>query len=105
MDTLVRVSADLFEVGQIYGYRVERAALERDCDSIRERCCSTRTVVQLRAPCVIYEMHVAGFTKHPSSGVDPAKRGISSEQILQRNRGTFLAKNGKDFSRYLCLIF
>jgi isoamylase len=24
---------------------------------------------------VIYEMHVAGFTKHPSSGVDPAKRG------------------------------
>ena len=29
MDTLVRVSADLFEVGQIYGYRVERAALER----------------------------------------------------------------------------
>jgi hypothetical protein len=50
-------------------------------------------------------MHVAGFTKHPSSGVDPAKRGISSEQILQRNRGTFLAKNGKDFSRYLCLIF
>jgi hypothetical protein len=50
-------------------------------------------------------MHVAGFTKHPSSGVDPAKRGIPSEQILQRNRGTFLAKNGKDFSRYLCLIF
>jgi hypothetical protein len=50
-------------------------------------------------------MHVAGFTKHPSSGVDPAKRGISSEQILQRNRGTFLAKNGKDFSRYLGLIF
>jgi pullulanase/glycogen debranching enzyme len=30
MDTLVRVSADLFEVGQIYGYRVERAALERE---------------------------------------------------------------------------
>ena len=24
---------------------------------------------------VIYEMHVAGFTKHPSSGVSPAKRG------------------------------
>jgi isoamylase len=24
---------------------------------------------------VIYEMHVAGFTKHPSSGIDPAKRG------------------------------
>jgi isoamylase len=24
---------------------------------------------------VIYEMHVAGFTKHPSSGLDPAKRG------------------------------
>jgi isoamylase len=24
---------------------------------------------------VIYEMHVAGFTKHPSSGVDSAKRG------------------------------
>jgi isoamylase len=24
---------------------------------------------------VIYEMHVAGFTKHPSSGVDPVKRG------------------------------
>jgi glycogen operon protein len=24
---------------------------------------------------VIYEMHVAGFTKHPSSGVDPFKRG------------------------------
>jgi isoamylase len=24
---------------------------------------------------VIYEMHVAGFTKHPSSGVDPAERG------------------------------
>ncbi len=23
---------------------------------------------------VIYEMHVAGFTKHPDSGVDPAKR-------------------------------
>ena len=31
---------------------------------------------------VIYEMHVAGFTKHPSSGVDPAKRGISSGQIF-----------------------
>ena len=30
MDTLVRVSADLVEVGQIYGYRVERAALERE---------------------------------------------------------------------------
>jgi pullulanase/glycogen debranching enzyme len=54
---------------------------------------------------VIYEMHVAGFIKHPSSGVDPAKRGISSGQILRRNRGTFLAKNGKDFSRYLGLIF
>jgi isoamylase len=24
---------------------------------------------------VIYEMHVGGFTKHPSSGLDPAKRG------------------------------
>jgi isoamylase len=24
---------------------------------------------------VIYEMHVAGFTKHPSSGLDPVKRG------------------------------
>jgi glycogen operon protein len=24
---------------------------------------------------VIYEMHVAGFTKHESSGIDPAKRG------------------------------
>ena len=24
---------------------------------------------------VIYEMHVAGFTKHPSSGIDPVKRG------------------------------
>lgn len=24
---------------------------------------------------VIYEMHVAGFTKHPNSGVSPAKRG------------------------------
>ena len=24
---------------------------------------------------VIYELHVAGFTKHPNSGVDPAKRG------------------------------
>jgi len=24
---------------------------------------------------VIYEMHVAGFTKHPSSGVDPLNRG------------------------------
>ena len=27
------------------------------------------------ASTVIYEMHVAGFTKHPSSGVDPVKRG------------------------------
>jgi isoamylase len=25
--------------------------------------------------CVIYEMHVAGFTKHPSSGVHPSLRG------------------------------
>ena len=24
---------------------------------------------------VIYEMHVAGFTRHPSSGLDPQKRG------------------------------
>ncbi|MBN2148021.1 MAG: glycogen debranching protein GlgX [Anaerolineales bacterium] len=24
---------------------------------------------------IIYELHVAGFTRHPSSGVDPAKRG------------------------------
>ena len=30
MDTLVRGSADLFEVGQVYGYRVEKAALERE---------------------------------------------------------------------------
>ena len=33
---------------------------------------------QLRRPfssTVIYEMHVAGFTKNPSSGVDPVKRG------------------------------
>ena len=29
-DMLVRVSADLFEGGQIYGYRVGRAALERE---------------------------------------------------------------------------
>ena len=27
------------------------------------------------AETVIYEMHVAGFTRHPSSGVEPAKRG------------------------------
>jgi glycogen operon protein len=27
------------------------------------------------ATTVIYEMHVAGFTRHPSSGVTPAKRG------------------------------
>jgi len=27
------------------------------------------------AETVIYEMHVGGFTKHPSSGVDPEKRG------------------------------
>jgi isoamylase len=34
--------------------------------------------VQLRLPnaeSVIYELHVAGFTKHPSSGVSPEKRG------------------------------
>ena len=148
MDTLVRVSADLFEVGQIYGYRVERAALERELrfdprkvlldpygraiarpanysrvaatkpgDNFATALKSVVTDVSrydwegdepLRRPfsrTVIYEMHVAGFTKHPSSGVDPAKRGISSGQILQRNRGTFLAKNGKDFSRYLGLIF
>src|SRR5258708_36012096 len=30
---------------------------------------------------VIYEMHVAGFTKHPSSGVDPAKRGTHAGLI------------------------
>jgi glycogen operon protein len=32
----------------------------------------------IRRPCVqtiIYEMHVRGFTRHPSSGVDKAKRG------------------------------
>ena len=37
MDTLVRVSADLFEGGQIYGYRVEREPRwSANCDSIRE---------------------------------------------------------------------
>ena len=39
---------------------------------------------QLRRPfssTVIYEMHVAGFTKHPSSGVDPVKRGTYSGLI------------------------
>jgi isoamylase len=118
MDTLVRVSADLVEVGQIYGYRVERAALERELrfdprkvlldpygraiarpanysrvaatkpgDNFATALKSVVTDVSrydwegdepLRRPfsrTVIYEMHVAGFTKHPSSGVDPAKRG------------------------------
>ena len=37
------------EVGQIYGYRVQRAALERKLRFDPERCCSTRTAVQLRA--------------------------------------------------------
>jgi isoamylase len=32
---------------------------------------------------VIYEMHVAGFTKHPSSGVDPAKRGTYAGLIAK----------------------
>jgi isoamylase len=30
---------------------------------------------------VIYEMHVAGFTRHPNSGVDPQKRGTYSGLI------------------------
>jgi glycogen operon protein len=30
---------------------------------------------------VIYEMHLAGFTKHPNSGVEPAKRGTYSGLI------------------------
>ncbi len=37
-----------------------------------------RATTHLRRPfaeTVIYEMHVGGFTKHPSSGVDPDKRG------------------------------
>ena len=106
------------EVGQIYGYRVERAALERELrfdprkvlldpygraiarpanysrvaatkpgDNFATALKSVVTDVSrydwegdepLRRPfsrTVIYEMHVAGFTKHPSSGVDPAKRG------------------------------
>jgi len=105
-------------VGQIYGYRVERAALERELrfdpqkvlldpygraiarpanysrvaatkpgDNFATALKSVATDVSrydwegdkpLRRPfsrTVIYEMHVAGFTKHPSSGVDPAKRG------------------------------
>ena len=32
---------------------------------------------------VIYEMHVAGFTKHPSSGVDPEKRGTYAGLIIK----------------------
>ena len=106
------------EVGQIYGYRVERAALERELrfdprkvlldpygraiarpanysrvaatkpgDNFATALKSVVTDVSrydwegdepLRRPfsrTVIYEMHVAGFTKHPSSSVDPAKRG------------------------------
>jgi isoamylase len=106
------------EVGQIYGYRVERAALERELrfdlrkvlldpygraiarpanysrvaatkpgDNFATALKSVVTDVSrydwegddpLRRPfsrTVIYEMHVAGFTKHPSSGVDPARRG------------------------------
>ena len=106
------------EVGQIYGYRVERAALERELrfdpqkvlldpygraiarpanysrvaatkpgDNFATALKSVVTDVRrydwegdepLGRPfsrTVIYEMHVAGFTKHPSSGVDPAKRG------------------------------
>jgi len=52
-------------------------------------CCMKSAVVDLRgfdwqdttppntalADTVIYEMHVAGFTKHPNSGVSPKKRG------------------------------
>ena len=30
---------------------------------------------------VIYEMHVAGFTRHPSSGVAPARRGTYAGMI------------------------
>jgi isoamylase len=104
------------EVGQIYGYRVERAARELRFDPRKvlldpygraiarpanySRVAATKpgdnfatalkSVVTdvsrydwegdepLRRPfsrTVIYEMHVAGFTKHPSSGVDPARRG------------------------------
>src|SRR5271166_194623 len=106
------------EVGQIYGYRVQRAALERELrfdprkvlldpygraiarpanysrvaatkpgDNFATALKSVVTDVSrydwegdepLRRPfsgTVIYEMHVAGFTKHPSSSVDPAKRG------------------------------
>jgi isoamylase len=106
------------EVGQIYGYRVERAALERELrfdprkvlldpygraiarpanysrvaatkpgDNFATALKSVVTDVSrydwegdepLRRPfssTVIYEMHVVGFTKHPSSSVDPAKRG------------------------------
>ncbi len=106
------------EVGQIYAYRVERDALERQLrfdprkllldpygraiarpasysraaaikpgENFATALKSVVTDVSrydwegdepLRRPfsrTVIYEMHVAGFTKHPSSGVDPAKRG------------------------------
>ena len=104
------------EVGQIYGYRVERAARELRFDPRKvlldpygraiarpanySRVAATKpgdnfatalksVVTDVRrydwegdeplgrpfSRTVIYEMHVAGFTKHPSSGVDPAKRG------------------------------
>jgi glycogen operon protein len=33
------------------------------------------------ASTVIYEMHVAGFTRHPSSGVSPATRGTYAGMI------------------------
>ena len=39
---------------------------------------------QLRQPfatTVIYEMHVAGFTRHPSSGVGPGARGTYAGMI------------------------
>ena len=105
------------EVGQIYGYRVERVAPERGLrfdprkvlldpygraiarpanysraaastrgDNSATALTSVVTDVSrydwegdepLRRPfsrTVIYEMYVAGFTKHPDSGVDPAKR-------------------------------
>jgi len=104
------------EVGQIYGYRVERAARELRFDPRKvlldpygraiarppnySRVAATKpgdnfatalksVVTDVRrydwegdeplgrpfSRTVIYEMHVAGFTKDPSSGVDLTKRG------------------------------
>jgi glycogen operon protein len=82
-----KVLIDPYARAVMYGSNYSRAAALRPGDNCAQamksvvvdaRAYKWEGDVPLQRPyagSVIYEMHVGGFTRHPSSGVDPARRG------------------------------